>query len=281
MTLELFLLSWILPMPQIFQKSTRNNRLPAEILIVFIILIVVTIAVFTTINIEEILQRARDSKRLSNLSKLRTALENYKTDHGWSYPTSLSFLTDYISPIPTDPLTKKSYGYTTDNSNTRYELDANLESEKFLPLEKSDGGDNEHLYETGNDLSLIQIGLFNNQGINPPPASFSLLTPYAKDAVLIKETPEGCLFNNKLNWKVAYDPSDKVTYYYYLDNNNNFSSPEITGSTPFTQIEINDYLKNELCEDVGETLNLLIVAQDSSGNLTPTEIYKINVQIQP
>ena len=145
-----------------------------------------------------------------------------------------------------------------------------MESIKKLPLEKTDNGDNDNLYEIGTDLTLMKQGLYNNLGVNPPPNVFELISPKETDTISIKETDKGCLFNTTLSWQEAIDPGDTNSYFYYIDNNPDFSSPEIVGKTSNTTIALTEYFKNVNCAEVEDKMYLILVAQDSGGNLTDT-----------
>jgi len=263
------------------QLKLSESHKSAQVIIVFIILIFVTIVLFINLNPQEILKQVRDTKRLDDLSKIRSALDHYKADHGWTYPNSLSSLTDYISPIPTDPQNGKNYGYVINNLNTLYELNCILESVKKIPLGKYDGGDNENLYEIGTDLTLMQEGLYNDFGFNPPPKQFAVIFPKEKDVVSIKETKKGCFLNTKLSWQEVIDPGDTISYFYYLDNNPDFSSPEISGKTTNTTIDLTEYFKNVSCEKSGSEIYLIVVTQDSGGNLTDANPITIKTILSP
>ncbi|MBI5728279.1 MAG: prepilin-type N-terminal cleavage/methylation domain-containing protein [Candidatus Magasanikbacteria bacterium] len=90
-------------------------------------------------------QKARDSKRLSDLKQVQTALELYYTDNN-AYPTAATAVTlgsgnaaclnnaglaatgcanAYMGIVPTDP-GSNSYSYTSANGTT-YTIDARLE----------------------------------------------------------------------------------------------------------------------------------------------------------
>jgi|GEM_PF-4613777 len=88
----------------------------------------------------------RDARRLSDLTRLRTALELYKNREG-AYPPKLSSLvSEYIATLPTDPLTKKSYSYT--RTAKGYVLSAQLEDKKN-PILKRDANPANALYDIG------------------------------------------------------------------------------------------------------------------------------------
>ncbi|MEK7094356.1 MAG: prepilin-type N-terminal cleavage/methylation domain-containing protein [Patescibacteria group bacterium] len=53
-----------------------------ELLIVIAIIAVLSVVVVLTLNPAELLRRARDSTRISDMSSLNSALNNYRTDGG-------------------------------------------------------------------------------------------------------------------------------------------------------------------------------------------------------
>ena len=66
-----------------------------------------------------------------------------------------------ISRLPLDPVndTTNFYGYACDETNKRYEIDANMESSRYgengaNDIESIDGGNNDGWYEVGNYLQL-------------------------------------------------------------------------------------------------------------------------------
>lgn len=94
-----------------------------ELLIV--IAIVALLAVFVLMNIQRQTQRGYDSRKKQDITRIRTALEEYFNDHG-TYPeeavwygmncgmnTGMEFLKPYLDnkPIPCDPLTRMPYEY--------------------------------------------------------------------------------------------------------------------------------------------------------------------------
>lgn len=87
-----------------------------------------------------ILPRARDSKRISDLNKLATALEIYAQRNNGKYvvgsgsgcggPDTSAFynqIKEYMDEVPLDPKTKNPYCYISVNNGQSYTLCANLE----------------------------------------------------------------------------------------------------------------------------------------------------------
>lgn len=61
-----------------------------------------------------------------------------------------------LSRYPIDPVNNTTlfYAFRASSSMGYYEINADLESNKYIPQEGSDGGNNNTLYEVGTDLSL-------------------------------------------------------------------------------------------------------------------------------
>jgi prepilin-type N-terminal cleavage/methylation domain-containing protein len=101
-----------------------------EILIVIIIISLLTIGIL--MNFRTQIAKGRDARRKEDLAKLKTAVEDYYSDHN-SYPESLpscgsSFL-PYLETIPCDPKGTPAYAYETD-SQSYYKIFARLENNK-------------------------------------------------------------------------------------------------------------------------------------------------------
>ena len=101
-----------------------------ELLVVATILAVLAAAAmvsYSSVNI-----KSRDSKRLSDLEQVRSALEMYRADNGnyligsWSDLSALK--TDgYIDKLPVDPKNVNPYTYTSDATGATYSMCADIE----------------------------------------------------------------------------------------------------------------------------------------------------------
>lgn len=70
---------------------------------------------------------ARDGKRKADLESIRSALEIYRSDNGL-YPDNLNPLKpDYLSEIPSDPISTQSYIYACSSPCKLYTLCATVE----------------------------------------------------------------------------------------------------------------------------------------------------------
>jgi general secretion pathway protein G len=103
-----------------------------ELLVV--IVIVALLAIATMINIKRQIDRGYDARRKTDLTRIRTALEDYYNDHS-AFPTtdtwkamncktgaSMDFLKPYLDnkPIPCDPQSNTPYLYDANNGCTGY-----------------------------------------------------------------------------------------------------------------------------------------------------------------
>ncbi len=121
--------------------------------------------------------RARDNRRLSDLSTLDRVVNEFLLDFG-DYPDLYMILRDsttlpgggisvdnssagwidadlsvYTSHLPIDPINDATYMYYYYRETTSYELNAVMET--LTDEAANDGGDDPARYEIGNDLTLI------------------------------------------------------------------------------------------------------------------------------
>lgn len=116
--------------------NTKKGFTLIELLVVISIIgVLVSLSLF---GIQNARKSSRDAKRKSDLEAIRSALEMYKADNG-KYPSTSSgmnlsslSLGNYISSIPTDPLSGRNYTYrctsVVNNNCVSYVLCASLES---------------------------------------------------------------------------------------------------------------------------------------------------------
>ncbi len=154
-----------------------------ELLVVLVIISVLSIIIFTLLNPLEINRQARDAVRLSDLANLQQALvakigdpdtdKNFLCNgssggcvgnslgnrnvngSGWIKANfdSIQGVTFHILPI--DPVNLEPYFYTYSSNGNNFELNAKIESVKFLNKSQSDGGNNPEVYEIGTNLTLL------------------------------------------------------------------------------------------------------------------------------
>lgn len=163
-------------------SKTRKNDFTngftlIEILVSVVVFALLVLAVLQ-INPIEAQRRARDNKRLSDITTLERAILEYKIDNGelpgtqdvtWTsnnLPDGFSGpfedaesgwidgdLSVYLSKLPADPVNDNEFRYYYRHNGFSYELNANLEFQ--TDLEGSDGGNDPFLYELGDDLTVL------------------------------------------------------------------------------------------------------------------------------
>lgn len=158
----------------------RNQRgiTFVEILIVLGILLILLTFIMVTIDPISLQKRGRDNKRLSDLSVLERIIGEYLLDAG-SYPdtldttrTSISLplgnlgplessidgwidqnLSAYEVKLPLDPINDSTYNYSYRHSASGFEINTVLEY--YTDKMTEDGGNNDAVYEIGNDLTIF------------------------------------------------------------------------------------------------------------------------------
>lgn len=163
-----------------------------ELVIVIGILAILATVVVLVLNPAQLLAQGRDSRRMSDLNSIKSAVglylatvtgptftagpfSNIGTDcyslsgtctertslavngSGWVAIdfTSITIGTP-LSALPQDPVNNTSYHYAYKGNNTDKTLEINtiLESTKYSPLMSSDGGNSTSYYEVGSEPGL-------------------------------------------------------------------------------------------------------------------------------
>ena len=169
-----------------------------ELLVVIAILAILATVIVVIINPGELLKQARDTTRISDLAAVNNAIALYLSDYnnpsiasstnctvasftaptGWTCTTVTSTAvsgTGWVpvnftnissgSPLarlPIDPTNSTTYAYSfKTNGSLQYELNANMESNKYksggtgdVESNTEDGGADANFYEIGNKLDL-------------------------------------------------------------------------------------------------------------------------------
>lgn len=160
-----------------------------ELLIVIAIIAILAIIVVLTINPARIMEKSRDSQRMSDLTSLATAINLYLADNhnfdamgvgpwnstdllddnirkkndgtGWIQGLDFTVVSSGapIAALPLDPTNNATYYYRFGISaaNKTYEIDAVFENSDNTPKHSADGGDNANRYEVGTDLTILGI----------------------------------------------------------------------------------------------------------------------------
>lgn len=148
----------------------RNGYTIIELLIVtFIIALLVALI---AMSLQGNIARARDAKRLADVTQIQKALALYYDINGKYPPIESantgpendgcglywclfkSYLDPYLKPVPSDPLGLQEeyryfYGSSIDNDNQKYGLMIRFESESNANKAINDGGINDEYYEVG------------------------------------------------------------------------------------------------------------------------------------
>jgi len=149
-----------------------------ELVLIMGLTVVVTGVLMTAFRPYEQKAKARDGKRLSDISTLDRAVNEYRVDKG-VYPDTVNILrmstslpqgnvgplekandgwidanlSSYTTRLPSDPINDATYHYSYKHNQSGYEINAVLE---FLNENmQNDGGDDATAYEVGNDLSIL------------------------------------------------------------------------------------------------------------------------------
>jgi prepilin-type N-terminal cleavage/methylation domain-containing protein len=111
----------------IFTGSQKHHAFTLlELLIVISIIgILVTVA---TASYTSSQQKARNSRRMSDMKSVQNAAEQYYADHDGTYPADTSFGPTYLpAGWPTDPKSDRSYVYTPSAAMDAYFACAEME----------------------------------------------------------------------------------------------------------------------------------------------------------
>lgn len=155
-----------------------------EILIMIAVMVVLAAILVIVVNPVKIVEKSRDSSRLSDLAAISTALDLYLADNrnfnglkvgtvyestlgtrkidgtGW-IPLPLTTITSGtpISTLPVDPKNNKALGFYyrfgANLAAKTYEIDCALENSENLDKQSADGGNNNSRYEVGTDLTIL------------------------------------------------------------------------------------------------------------------------------
>ena len=120
----------------------RNDRNKGFTLIELLVVIAIigVLATLLLLQLGGARAKARDAKRVSDITQIRVALEQYFDDNSGTYPQLSLYTTDPLAPYlgtgrmaaTTDPLDQAQYGYSTaplvSGKVLRYQVWAELES---------------------------------------------------------------------------------------------------------------------------------------------------------
>ncbi len=93
-------------------KNQKKGFTLIELLVV--IAIIGLLATLSVVSLNNARERARDSRRVSDIRQIQTALELYHNAES-EYPVNLTDLSDFINPVPSNP--SETDCVTLDNNN--------------------------------------------------------------------------------------------------------------------------------------------------------------------
>ncbi len=152
-----------------------------ELLIVITIIGVLVGVVLVVINPTKVRQKARDSRRVTDLVTVSNAIKYALADTkielvdtatcvtcksttgsrsvdgtGWvKFTTNSGDISDFLPNLPLDPLNDSTYYYEYASDGNKFEIDATFEDESYKNSVGEDGGSNASKQEVGTNLSLI------------------------------------------------------------------------------------------------------------------------------
>lgn len=117
-------------------KNLKLSSLSKGFTLVELLVVIAIIGVLSSLVLLQLgtaRAKARDAKRISDISAFRTAMELYFDDNGGRYPTAMTFANIgvyFTSPaLPTDPISAAAYNYAFNPAvnPTQYQVWAELE----------------------------------------------------------------------------------------------------------------------------------------------------------
>ena len=146
-------------------KTPYNSFTLIELIISVSVLLIISSVLVLKVNPTDSRKKARDNTRLINTAEIDRAINEYLLDNT-SYPglpntlyksTNINWipssLSKYITVLPIDPLNKDTNFYYYMHNGNSYEINATLEY--FSDLMTSDNGNQNSVYEVGNNLTII------------------------------------------------------------------------------------------------------------------------------
>jgi prepilin-type N-terminal cleavage/methylation domain-containing protein len=131
-------------------------------LIELLVVIAIT-AILTSVIIPSLFgtkAKARDTKRISDISQIQLALELYQDNNGGVYPTGIygGALNPYLSPVPKDPSNNANYSYAALKIGaavecSNYHIGASLENDNVALANDKDSAVGNICAGSGADFS--------------------------------------------------------------------------------------------------------------------------------
>lgn len=151
-----------------------------ELIVVIAILVMLMVSAVFILRPDQKRKKAQDEKRLSDISMLERAINEYLVDNG-NYPDEANVtristtlppgspgslasstagwinqdLSRYVARLPLDPINDGNYYYSYRHTVNAYELNARLEYLTEYAVNSYDGGNDDALFEAGNNLTIL------------------------------------------------------------------------------------------------------------------------------
>ena len=160
-----------------FRDNFQKGFTYIELVVVLTLLLILIVLITVFVNPVSQMKKSRDEKRLSDMSTLDRAINEFLLDNsrypdlednlristtlppgssnlnnsnlGWIFDD----LSNYVDKQPTDPVNDSDYFYLYIHSSNTYEINTKLEF--YVDEMINDGGNDPDLYEIGNNLNLI------------------------------------------------------------------------------------------------------------------------------
>lgn len=162
------------------KRKTEKGITLVEIMVSVLIITILFFVATVVIRPVEMKKRARDERRLSDIVLLDRAIGEFLLDNT-SYPGASGVLykstalpqgssgplenpasgwikqnlSSYLTRLATDPINDETYFYSYKHTGTAYEINVGVEYHLEYAVNSFDGGNNDNVYEVGNDLTIL------------------------------------------------------------------------------------------------------------------------------
>lgn len=159
------------------RAKTEQGFTLIELLIVIVLIAVLYTLLVSLLDANQYQKQARDARRLNDILTVQTALSSALASEGivltkstgssasndasvygegWVQFADKSSrgLNELLAILPLDPLNKDQFVYSFYSDGTDFELNAVMESPKYMKHAQTDGGNDDGVYERGFNLKL-------------------------------------------------------------------------------------------------------------------------------
>ena len=159
------------------RKTFQKGFTFMELVVITAMLLVLVAVVVLFVSPSSQSKKARDNIRLSDISVLERSISEFALDNK-RYPDQVNVLrmstalppgathiqdshggwikdnlSQYNEKLPIDPINDSNFYYSYTHSDTGFELNAKMEY--YVEKMSEDGGNDDNVYEVGNNLNLI------------------------------------------------------------------------------------------------------------------------------